>query len=364
MFAAPGPATTTRCVKLRPMPAHDRPPETPPGVRTDVGIEELRRTPAWLPFEPLPGNVLRLIQLTEPHYRSASFLDSRVLQLHPPEARCASATLAAAADGLVPEAHFVFHIGHVGSTLLARLMGEHPSVFALREPALLRAAAAPAGALGDGLTLTQQVALLSRTWRAEQRALIKTTSFVSEISSALLECSPNARALLLFTRAPVYLRAILAGANSRAETRAMAPSRLARLTHRLGRALTPPHREGEWIAMSWLCEMTALGETAQRCPAQVQWMDFEAFLLEPAPALTQALTWFGVPASREWIDTVLAGPLMHRYSKAPEHAYDPQLRQAVLAQAEREHGAEVRAGLAWLAGLPQTHPPVASALSR
>ena len=346
------------------MPVHDRPPEAPPAVRTGLGIEELRRTPAWLPFEPLPGNVLRLVQLTEPLYRSASFLDARLLQLHPPEARCTSATLAAAADGLVPEAHFLFHIGHVGSTLLARLVGEHPAVFALREPALLRTAAASPGALSGGLTLTQQVALLSRTWRAGQRALIKTTSFVNEIASALLECAPTGRALLLFTSAPVYLRAILAGENSRAETRAMAPSRLARLTHRLGRALPPPHREGEWIAMSWLCEMTALGETARRCPTQVQWMDFERFLLEPAAALPRTLNLFGVPASREWIDAVLAGPLMRQYSKAPEHAYDTSLRHAVLAQAEREHGPEIQAGLAWLAALSEADPLVSSALSR
>lgn len=354
----------TRCAKLRPMPAHDHPSGTPPAVRTHLGVEELRRTPAWLPFEPLAGNVLRLVQLTEPQYRSASFLDARILQLHTPEARCASATLAAAAEELAPEAHFLFHIGHVGSTLLARLVGEHPAMFALREPALLRTAAVPAGAHGSGLTLTQQVALLSRTWRAEQRALIKTTSFVNEISTPLLECAPQGRALLLFTSAPVYLRAILAGANSRTEIRAMAPARLARLTHRLGRALPPPHREGEWIAMSWLCEMTALGETARRCPTQVQWMDFERFLLEPAAALPRTLNLFGVPASREWIDAVLAGPLMRQYSKAPEHAYDTSLRHAVLAQAEREHGPEIQAGLAWLAALSEADPLVSSALSR
>jgi len=345
------------------MPAHDRSPETPSVVRTDLSIEELRGTPAWLPFEPLAGQTVRLVQLTEPHYRAASFLDARILQLHPPEARCASATLAAAADGLAPEAHFLFHIGHVGSTLLARLAGEHPTVFALREPALLRAAAAPAGGLDCGLTLTQQIALLSRTWRTGQRALIKTTSFVNEISSALLECVPKSRALLLFTSAPVYLRAILAGANSRSETRALAPSRLARLTRRIGHAIPPPRTEGEWIAMSWLCEMTALAETAQRCTSQVQWMDFERFLLEPGAGLAAVLATFGVPPHREWIDAVLAGPLMRRYSKAPEHAYDPQLRHAVLAQAEREHGAEIRAGLAWLTELRQAHPLIAASLA-
>ncbi len=305
---------------------------------------------------------MRLVQLSEPDYRAASFLDARILQRCPPEARCDLETLATATDGLAPEAHFICHIGHVGSTLLARLLGEHPAMFALREPALLRAAAS--GGTDCGLTLTRQIALLSRTWRSGQRALIKTTSFVNEVSSALLECSANARALLLFTRAPVYLCAILAGANSRAETRVVAPSRLARLTRRLGQNLAAPHREGEWIAMSWLCEMTTLGETAQHCPARVQWMDFERFLLEPTAALAHALTLFGIPASREWIDTVLSGPLMRRYSKAPEHAYDPQLRHAVLAQAEREHGAEIRAGLAWLAGLRQAHPLVASALSQ
>ncbi|MEL7190174.1 MAG: hypothetical protein AAGK17_11525, partial [Pseudomonadota bacterium] len=36
------------------------------------------------------------------------------------------------------DARFIFHIGHVGSTLLARLLGEAPDTLALREPQLLR----------------------------------------------------------------------------------------------------------------------------------------------------------------------------------------------------------------------------------
>jgi hypothetical protein len=39
---------------------------------------------------------------------------------------------------------------------------------------------------------------------------------------------------------------------------------------------------------------------------------------------------------------------MHRYSKAPEFAYDTALRQTVLDEARAVHGAQIRMGLAWL----------------
>lgn len=346
------------------MPTHHCPPDLLRAPRTDIGVEELRQTPAWLPFESLAGDTFRLVQLTAADYRSASFLDVRILQKHPLEGRFPAATLAAAAERLAPEAHFIFHIGHVGSTLLSRLSGEHPALFALREPTLLRAAAPSSGSVGCSLTLREQVALLSRTWRPDQHALIKATSFVNEISSALLECAPGSRALLLFTSAPVYLRAILAGANSRRESQALAPLRLARLTRSIGQTVPHPNREGEWIALSWLCEMTALQNTARRHAAQVQWLDFEHFLREPVDELTAVLRTFGVQPHQDWINAVLAGPLMRCYSKAPEHAYDPQLRRAVLAQAEREHGPEIRAALTWLERLGSAHPLVASALAR
>jgi hypothetical protein len=346
------------------MAAQDRPGGAPAPQRTPIDIEALVRTPAWLALQIGSDGAVELVRLTEADYRAASFLDQRVLQIRPPLGQCAVGTLAAAAARIAPAAHFLFHIGHVGSTLLARLLGEHPTLFALREPMLLRAAVPGTDGAGGGLTIAQQVALLSRTWRPDQRALIKTTSFVSEIAADLLAVAPGARALLLYTSALTYLRAILAGPNSRLETRALGASRLERLRRRTAVPIPPPESEGQWVAMSWLCEMTALAATSAQFDARVLWMDFERFLLEPAMHLAAALSAVDAAPDAGEIDRLLRGPLMRLYAKAPQYAYDPALRRAVLAQADREHRGEIGAGMAWLGRVRSAHPLIAAALAR
>ncbi len=348
----------------QPMPDPDSPNRTPTPEQTSIATEALIGTPAWLPLATATDGTAHLIRLTESDYRAASFLDARILQGSPPRAECPVTTLAAAAARLAPNAQFIFHIGHVGSTLLSRLAGEHPNLFSLREPTLLREAAQSGADAGNGLTLPHRLALLSRAWRPEQKALIKATSVVNELAADLLACTADSRALLLYTPALTYLRAILAGPNSRLETRALAPSRLERLRRRTGSALPAPRSEGQWVAMSWLCEMVALEETAMRFGPRVRWIDFERFLLEPSTRLAEMLHAVGVEPDTRMIETVLAGPLMHRYSKAPEHAYDPDLRRRVLAQAGLEHATEIRSGVDWLARQRSAHPFIAAALAR
>jgi hypothetical protein len=346
------------------MPDPDGPRGAPAANRASIDIDTLIETPTWLPLASAPDGAVRLIRLTAADYRAASFLDARILQGSPPQAECSVTTLAAAAARLAPNAQFIFHIGHVGSTLLSRLAGEHPNLFSLREPTLLREAARAAANAANGLTLPERLGLLSRTWRSEQRALIKATSVVNEIAADLLACTADSRAILVYTPAVTYLRAILAGPNSRLETRALGPSRLERLRRRARGALPEPRHEGEWVAMSWLCEMAALEETATRFGSRVRWMNFERFLLEPDTRLAEMLHAVGVEPDTRLIETVLSGPLLHRYSKAPEHGYDPELRRRVLAEADREHAAEIRAGMDWLAGQRNMHPLISAALAR
>lgn len=346
------------------MPAQDNPRPASASPPTVLDRDALTRNPAWLPVQILAPGTVRWLRLTESGYRSASFLDARIQHSGLPQGLCPLSTATAAAGDLAPSAQFIFHIGHVGSTLLSRLAGEHPDVFSVREPTLLRAAAQTPVTSDKALTLPQQLALLSRTWRPGQRALIKTTSFVNEIAADLLACAPDSRAILLFTPALTYLRAILAGPNSRLETRTLAPSRLERVQRRAGGSLPAPHREGEWVAMSWLCEMSALEEVAARFDGRVRWMDFEGFLLEPAAQLAAMLASLGLEPDRRIIAQTIAGPLMQRYAKAPEHPYDRSLRREVLAQAARDHAWEIQAGLDWLAGLRTAHPLIAAALAR
>ncbi len=81
-----------------------------------------------------------VIELGETAYRAASFLDDRILG---PATRGGWLPLdrvleaARHAADLRP-LHFIFHTGHVGSTLVSRLLDETGAVLSLREPLPLR----------------------------------------------------------------------------------------------------------------------------------------------------------------------------------------------------------------------------------
>ena len=99
-------------------------------------------SPAMYPqnLDPARGRVLT-IHMREADYRAASFLDDRVLTRESegawvPYPRLAEAV--ARMEGDARPLHFIFHIGHAGSTLLSRLLDELGGVLPLREPLPLR----------------------------------------------------------------------------------------------------------------------------------------------------------------------------------------------------------------------------------
>jgi hypothetical protein len=332
--------------------------ESVPGSNAALSAQEIAASPAWYPLELSGPGLVRLARLDEDTYRGASFLDRRILQLQPQQTVIPVAALGSAAAALAPQAHYIFHIGHVGSTLVSRLIGELPGFFSVREPALLREIALdPARErIWDTLDLRDALSLLGRRWRPAQRAVIKASSFVSEVAERALELDASASAILMFTPPLAYLCCIMGGPNSRLESQALGPSRLARLRKRLGGApAVDPRSEGEWIALSWLCEMLCLHTAARRFASRVTWIDFDEFLAAPQEGLEAAVRALGAAADPKSIAGPLAGPLLHRYSKAPEYAYDTTLRQEVLASAEREHTAEIRRGMAWLETFAARH---------
>ncbi len=322
--------------------------------------QALARSPGLFPVElAADGRRVRLLRLDEPAYAGASFLDGRLISPGLEAGWTDWAMIDQAARSVPVRAHFIFHVGHVGSTLLSRLLGEHPSLFSLREPALLREVAA--GRLPGRLAIL--LALFSRTWRAEQTALIKATSFVGEIAPDLLQATPGSRAILLTATPPVYLRSILGGEASREEAEALAPLRLQRLERRLGADLRA-EGPGERIALNWLCEATALAAVAHVFAERCLWLDFDQLLAEPVPGLSAALRHLQADPSAIDLPALAGGPIMRRYAKGPEHAYDAALRQRVQVQAANSFAIEIQRGMAWLQRTAEAHPAVRPALEQ
>ncbi len=334
-------------------------------------MENLAKTladsPEFFPvaFDPRTGSVA-FIRLGEPEYRRASFLDGRLLAARPAIqtfawAEVASATLMA---GLAERTDFIFHIGHVGSTLVSRLLGRHPAIFALREPEILRTIALmpPGGEREERIGVLLR--LLSRTFDPRSRALIKATSFVSELAPNFLTRPSAPKALLMMAAPGSYLATILGAEHSPAEARALAPQRLSRINRRLGAEWRLDRMSlGEMVAMSWACETSALVAAVEAAPARALVVDFDRFLDDPAGLLLQAFGHLGAKASDAEVEAILAGPDMRTYSKAPEHAYDAALRRAVLDQAHAIAGDEIRRGLAWTERAAREHAAIAHALA-
>jgi hypothetical protein len=317
-------------------------------------------SPEWLPFAADPAtDGLAFLRMSEADYRAASFLDQRMLG---PASEIEHAPWPVMPADVRRDAQYIFHIGNVGSTLISRLLGDLDSVFALREPLLLRsfAESPPAPARFDTLT-----ALLSRTFRPGQRANVKATSFTSEIADRLVP--PGSRALFLHATPHHYLENILAGENSWQTLQALSPIRLARLQSRCPGLEADPAamHDGLRAALGWACEMTSLEAAAARLPAgAVLWMDFDHFLTDPAAYFTAIARFFGHDADEATARAICEGPLMGRYSKALEHEYSPALRREILADARRRHAGPISDALNWLGGLESRYPAVARAIRR
>jgi hypothetical protein len=322
--------------------------------------EEIVRDAHWLAqaFDPGSG-ILRLIEMTPEAYRAASFLDDRMLQAPVVAVTRPFADIAAAIPAEARrDARWIFHIGHVGSTLVARLLGELDGVLAVREPRILRDLA-----LSDRREEFVPAVrhLLSRTFAPGEFALVKATSFVSEIAAELVP--PGEHALFLYAQPRNYIASILAGENSLRELAALADSRARRMAGRVpGLSGTSP---AQLAAAAWACEMTALEAAADAMTDRsVRWGNFDAMLENMESVLAELATFFGFEASAERVREIATGPLMGRYSKALEFDYSPSLRRDLIEQELRLQGREIDDAVAMLEAAAKDSPLLARALAR
>jgi hypothetical protein len=67
-------------------------------------------------------------------------------------------------------------------------------------------------------------------------------------------------------------------------------------------------------------------------------------------------------ADEKCLSQLARSTALTRYAKAPEHAYTPEIRAQILAEARRVHAGEIRKGLAWLDGMARTNAMAATVM--
>ena len=326
--------------------------------------ESLSEDAGWLAqaIDP-PTGAIRFVEMDRASYRASNFLDDRIFQ-HPVKAVLCSLDEAARAMDveLRRDARWIFHIGHVGSTLVARLLGEINGVLCIREPRILRDVAVLDPSERQALMPAIQ-RLLSRTFAKGETALVKATSFVSEIAPELVP--EGERALFLFEAPRTYIESILAGENSRKELRMLADIRAQRMAQRVHGLSRADRSDAHLAAAAWACEMTSLEAAADAMPdRRLLWAKFDSMLDDMSSSLQQLADFFAFDATEEDLRKLAAGPLMQRYSKALEYEYSPALRRELLAEAGQAHRAEIDQAIAMLTDAAGNSPLLARAMSR
>jgi len=325
----------------------------------------------------LVRRLVLVLRMDLPGYRRASFLDDRILSPGIQGAWLPWAAVAEAARLITARRplHFIFHSGHVGSTLVSRLLDETGGVLSLREPLPLRTLAEAEETLDrpesllsreqfDGL-LDMLLALWSRGYVSTRAVVVKATSSAGRLAPAILERAPSARAICLNLRAEPYLATLLGGANSAIDLRGHGPGRMRRLL--AGRSLTvaPLHAlsTGELASLGWLAESLAQSAAKQAGQERVLALDFEEFLADVQGGMAQVIAHFGLPHDQAFLAAVGRNPVLSRYSKAPELPFPPGERGERLASARREQRAEIARGIAWLERLARADAGVAAVVA-
>jgi hypothetical protein len=340
-------------------------------------IAGLADSPQFYPQKfDLVRDAVLLMAMRSADYQAASFLDDRIVSAATQAQWVPYAVVAQAmAQPQNPRPlHFIFHSGHVGSTLLSRVLDETAAILSLREPLTLRTFADAHDALIAGTSLMEaaqfdaRLETVLRAWSrgydATRAVVVKATSVASRFAPSLLTRRPAARAIYLNLRAEPFLATLLAGANSAIDLNGHAPLRYRRLQNVLGPdvpALSSLSL-GELAALSWLVETLTEAAVVRQFGPRILTIDFDQLLAAPVEAVAAALRQFALDVPHDLADMIARSAVLTRYSKAPEHAYSPQLRTQLLDQARVEHAAELRKGLDLLDRLGAQHGAVAAVL--
>jgi hypothetical protein len=271
--------------------------------------------------------------------------------------------------------HFIFHTGHVGSTLLSRLLDETGIVLPLREPLLLRAMADAGESLGRpesllseaqfGALLDMAQRLWSRGYASTRAVVVKATSSAGRLAPELLARSPDSKAVYLGLAAEPYLATLLGGANSATDLRGHGPGRMRRLLAGRSLAVQPLHAlsVGELAALGWLAESLSRRDALAAHGSRVLALDFDAFLADVPGQLAGVAGHFGLAVDAATLARAAASPVLGRYSKAPQLPFPAGERAARLAESRRSNRDEIARGLAWLDRLGAEDAAIAALLA-
>lgn len=305
----------------------------------------------------------RIAPTTPSDFKQSTFLDNRI-KLSDPNQKWVLPTSDILNLNIVENKSikYIFHISHVGSTLISKLLDECERVYSLREPVILRKLAAYKAEIDSPesfvepriieAAIKQSQLLLARPFDPSQTVIVKASSFTNELSDSILGGVLRPTSLMIYCKINVFLPVIFKG-NGWGDIIGLSRSRILRLYKMLDNkfcclySLSP----GELIAMNWLCEMMTLFLSAQNHPAQVMWIDFDDFLLRKSEYISDISKHLGLNLTDAEQMAIVQSELFSKYSKNDSIQFNAEDRARELKEVNLKHEKEIEKGILWLCNL-------------
>lgn len=331
-------------------------------MNTHPLLAGLRRSPdCMLQNLDLVSKRALVLRVSEKLYREASFLDDRMFS---PNMEGYWFPLDEVLDTLndlsAPVPHYIFQVGHCGSTLISRLLAELPGNMPVREPMSLLTLAMARRELGRPSSWVSEARwqqcfelatrALARTYRPGDRSVIKITSAAGNLLEAVALNAANVpQILLLYISLESLLAVMLRTSSLRDSVHAYSPAWVTdfcRLTGRNNIQLSELN-DAQQITVKWLTLMLLFSRATATAPSHVYLLNFDDFLKSPVEKLVGIADHFYLKSSADQIEKLVNGPLMRSYSKIPTQTFNPGQREQELHKARQQFHDEIQAGLRW-----------------
>lgn len=299
-------------------------------------------------------NEIRFVDYDRATRASVPFLIDRYLP--PKDYRSLSRNQARSAAPATSPVHFIFHSGFCCSTLLARCFDQPSLATSFSEPTILNDAngwrirgASPADV---GRLLDDALGLLARPFAGDQAAILKPSTVVNGLASAMMRLRPDARAVLMYAPLRDFLTSIAKKSlDGRLWVRELfIAMRREGLVAELG--FTDEQFFGQTdlqiAALGWLGQQRLFARLIGANPGRVRSLDAEAFLGRPGDAFDRAAVLYGLTVSREVRADALRALSVNSKDGA---AYGSELREAEYRAARESYGDEIEKVAVWAAAV-------------
>lgn len=320
----------------------------------------------------------QVIETDQHFFHNAMFLDKRVLKegrystkIHLKEL---NVLIRQQWDRKILPCHFIFHLGHAGSTLISRLLDECPGVFGMREPVVIRPIAITKNLVAVGKLKRDEETmqrnlhvlylLLTRRFNPGQTMVMKTTSICANLAPDLLGFHPENRGLVLSVTCEVNL-ANQMDKEKLYDIQGFSLHRQCALQKRepgIEIDLNKMSR-AELIALNWMGEVLELHDLITgSMKNRVLAINFDDFLKDKATNIKRILTHFSLPHDMDLVEKLCNSQVFQSYAKKPDFEYTVENRASILTESRIINHRQIKEGLDLIKGWIERFPSFARAV--